>query len=191
MQRWKKIKNYKIETTASRFRLHLFASHDRAHVVQRSSASAKRLHLRRGIVARLSPYLDEGILRLRVTSRPSRRPRASAFIADFSERFPSAVSRRSRSRGPHDRRCRDAVAHHEGTDKSREAHGEPRRHGEECTGVCGSCESRARFVDARLTIARELHGWPCGCASRCIGCICRGSSSRNSFRPTGFNWYPV
>lgn len=107
---------------------------------------------------------------------------ASAFIADFSERSPSAVS--SRSRGPGTRRCH-GTAHYEGTGKSREVHGETATPSTaKYTGVCGSCESWARFVDARLTIARELHaaheqqGWPCGCASRCIGCIRRAASAR-------------
>lgn len=135
----------------------------------------------------VSPYLGESILRLRVTSRPSHRPRTSAFIADFSERFPSAVSRRSRSRCSQDavvarRTMRVPVSHEK--PKNRDATTEN-------TSVCGSCESRARFVDAWLTNCTQYTRSKVDRADVHRSAFAAPARTAISFRLTDSNWYLV
>lgn len=102
------------------------------------------------------------------------RPRASAFIADFSGRYPSAVSRRSRSRGPQDafvaRRTMRVPVSHEDVyrEPTTPRRGAPAYAGRAKVGLDLSMhDSRSREVRA----AHEQQGWPCGCASKCIVCI--------------------
>lgn len=117
-----------------------------------------------GIAARLSRRtLDGGILRLRVAFLVGR-ARVFAFIADFSER--SSVRRVHGDRNPW-RAMGVPVSHEENSPLRRRP--APR--------VCGSCESRARFVDARLTIA-----WIASAA----GFHIRADASRCNGR---YSWY--
>lgn len=74
-------------------------------------------------------------------ARPPQRPRIRICRADFSRGFRSCPDDRARARG---HRMWAPVSHESAAREAQRA---------EETVLCGSCESRARFVDARLTSA--------------------------------------